>query len=75
MKKGDIVELTFLDHCTHDGTHDKGPITCTAIGKVVALKPGWVTLASWWVVGTPLDSNSELCTILRSVILKTRRLK
>ena len=73
MKKGDVVEVTFLDHaCTVGGLSD--PITCRAIGEFVHQDKNAIFIASWITEENDLH-NADSHTILKAVIKNLRVLR
>lgn len=70
MKQGDLVEITFLDHCMNGG-----PCECKVWGKVEDLNRLRVELTTWELQTDDekdRESNREFFTILRKVIISTK---
>lgn len=71
MKKGWLVEITFLDHvCTTGGVNP--PIVCRAIGELVSEDKDAFYLASWMTEegdSHNLDSHTVLKSTIRTVNL------
>jgi len=74
VKKGDLVEVHFLDHvCTTGGVGL--PIQCRAIGEVLHSDKKAIYLASW-LTEEPNDvDNMDSHTILKTAISKINKLK
>lgn len=64
---GDIVELYFWDHATHDDG-----VQCAAIGRVVRQNPRFITLEHWSILDSSeiWNGNEERVTILRSSVFQ-----
>jgi hypothetical protein len=76
IKKGDVVELTFLDHCRRSGMLGPAePMVFYIFGKVVEDAPVYYTIAVWIEVNGTLDENTEIFTILKSAVVKARVLR
>ncbi len=72
MKPGELVEITFLDHCMNGGECE-----CKVWGKVEVLNRLKVELTTWELQTKDekdREQNREYFTILRKVIISTRRL-
>lgn len=67
------VAVEFLDHCMNDGL-DLKPITCKAVGVLVAQDRKAYYVASW-LAGEEIDHNMESFTILKSAVTKMTTLK
>jgi hypothetical protein len=70
-----VLHLTFLDHCI--GTLDDAfPIECDSYGVLVKEDNTAYYLANW-VCGKDLKDgkNNEVMVILKSCVIKKRRLK
>ena len=77
MKKGQIVECTFLDHSLeHKGTikADKG-IECIVWGRIKKARGKWLTVEHWVTRDPSYDVNNEQVNILKSTITKFRVLR
>lgn len=74
LKKGDLVEVHFLDHvCTTGGV--ASPIKCRAVGEVLHSDRKAIYLASW-LTEEPNDvDNMDSHTILKTAISKIYKLK
>jgi hypothetical protein len=69
------VKVYFLDHCK---SAIDGPVECWAIGQIATIAKTYVRLDTWNVVGEESDTysiNRESFSILRSALLKVKRLK
>lgn len=75
LKIGDAASIIFLDHCKCPGGTGQGPVLFEAIGRVVAIKKEYYTLAPWINPDLSIDGNTETYVILRSTIKTEKRLK
>lgn len=74
VKKGDIVEVSFLDHvCTSNGVGS--PIRCRAIGEVLNQDKNALYIASWLTDQENDFDNMDSHTILKTAIFKINVLK
>lgn len=74
VKKGDIVEVEFLDHvCTAGGI--ASPMKCRAIGEVLNTDKKAIYLASWLTEEPDDYLNMDSHTILKTTISKLTKLK
>lgn len=74
VKKGDIVEVEFLDHvCTAGGI--ASPMKCRAIGEVLSTDKKAIYLASWLTEEPDDYLNMDSHTILKTTISKLTKLK
>lgn len=73
IRNGDILFITVLDHC--QGPPPIEPLSFEVYGRVVEIKPGHISVASWIATDHSLDSNTEIFVVLRSAILEARILK
>ena len=73
---GDIVQLTFLDHCRRTGFNVNSPaITFEVFGKLLKETKRTYVVGTWVEANGTLDDNTETFTIVKSTITKARRLK
>jgi hypothetical protein len=73
---GQVVAVTFLDHCEGGGT----PLQFTVYGRLLTMNETALTVASWIyadlaVHADPNDPNIQSFTILRSTVQALRVLK
>ncbi len=75
MKKGTLVEVTFLDHTQGPFRHEgHGPATCKAVGWVFEDNPTFLSLSAWISV-TLDDEGCDSIAIVKHPEMKIRRLK
>lgn len=74
MKIGDLVHITFRDHCFTIGGATPA-IKCEVTGFLAHINKLELVVASWVVEGDLEESNNDTYTILRSAIIKTTRLR
>jgi len=75
LKKGNLVEITFLDHvCTTGGMVP--PVVCRAIGEIINEDKDAYYLASWLTDETDytnIDSHTVLKSTIKTVTLLHRK--
>ena len=76
MKKPFVACIKFYDHSMVNGneTQDLEPIICEVYGVIYKETKLAYYIASWVTNGI-LDHNTEQFVILKSAVLKVRRLK
>lgn len=74
FKHGDIVHLLFWDHCEHDGMPD-GLLEVELTGRVVDVGKLHVGIGTWIATDMQQSHNNESFSILKSAIIKARKLK
>lgn len=74
VKPGQIVEMTFLDHCMHHDEH-MGPMKIRTFGLLIKVTKQYYTLASWIETNGRIDSNTEMFTIVKSAVSSIKVLK
>lgn len=74
---GDVVEVTFWDHCMHSyrGEEDPQGLLFHAYGKVIVSNSNFITIASWISATGEPDVNTEVYDVVLSAITKLRRLR
>lgn len=76
VKVGDIVKVTFLDHCAiQGGDTPLVPLRFETYGRVIVAHKDYLTLATWIDPAGSVDDNTETFVILRSTIEQLRRLR
>lgn len=77
IKVGDVVEVTFWDHCMHPYLGEEAPqgLLFNAYGKVISITENFVTIASWVNPTGEPDGNTEVYDIVRTALTKIRRLR
>lgn len=73
IKKGDVIEITFLDHVATTGGVAE-PILCRVIGEVIGEDKQAYYTASWLTVDNDTH-NLDSHTILKSAIKSIRKYK
>ena len=68
MKRGDIVELTFLDHVQNA----EEPMEFLLYGVISKLCKKYIVVQVWAHPDLDVDGNTELYTIVRSCVTKSR---
>jgi hypothetical protein len=74
LKKNSLYYLKFYDH----GVNVKNEIICEVVGWVIEDHPKRVVLSHWQVVSSDKDvveNNHEYTTIIKSCIIKRRKLQ
>ena len=75
LRRGQIVEVTFLDHVEGDGV----PLEFVVFGRLLSIDQTSLTVASWTYSSPrakqcPADPNIKSFTILRSTVKSLHRL-
>jgi hypothetical protein len=72
--KKSAIAVQFWDHCTGSDPHLK-PIMCEVIGIVLYEDDLYIRIASW-VCNAEVDNpNNELFVVLKSCIIRRKRLR
>jgi hypothetical protein len=73
FKTGGSYYIIFHDHCVGDDD----PVECEVFGRVIKQCDNFVTISWWNVLNSTKevqDSNREIVNIVKSTILKKRKL-
>ncbi len=76
IRRGQLVEVSFLDHCEGGGA----PLEFTVWGEVLSIDKVSLTIASWVYSDTkihrdPKDPDIKSFTILRSTVKSLSRMQ
>jgi hypothetical protein len=69
-----IYHITFLDH-THGSPECAGPMVCDVFGALYKQDDTSLYIAAWVADRDIANSNNECFTILKSTVLRKKRLK
>lgn len=77
LRRGDVVEIVFLDHAEHDAAVDNGELEFAVYGRVVSADRRKVLVETWCYANptTPSDANVVRYTIIRGAIRKLNVLR
>jgi hypothetical protein len=77
VKRGDLVEVRFLDHCKHEGkAHGvTGPLPCIVFGRIKVVNTKYIHVVVWEIMDSDAQFGQEGYSILRSAITRIRRLR
>lgn len=74
MKRGDLVQVSFKDHCFESGGVSD-LLSCEVVGFIVRINLDSIVVAPWMITGDLDDANNDTYTILLHKGMRIKRLR